>query len=187
MLESLKCIFMDVIVQDIVPQDIISVNIWAILISLANLVILFFILKKFLFKPVKRMLNDRQKTIDDDYQKAKESKIKAKANEAEINNKLTSINENANEIIKKAESDALLRSENIIAEANEKAEQILTQAKKDTELEKKTAYNNIKKDIADVSVALTEKILEREVSLQDHQDLIESFIAEMGDKDGTEK
>ena len=40
--------------------DVVSVNIWQILISLANLVIIFLIVKKFLFAPVQRMLAERQ-------------------------------------------------------------------------------------------------------------------------------
>ena len=45
--------------------DVISVNIWAILASLANLLILTLIIKKFLFKPVKKIVDARRKTIDD--------------------------------------------------------------------------------------------------------------------------
>ena len=44
--------------------DVISVNIWAILASLANLLLLTWILKRFLFKPVKKMIDERQKEID---------------------------------------------------------------------------------------------------------------------------
>jgi F-type H+-transporting ATPase subunit b len=50
--------------------DIISVNIWHIFISLANLVILFLILKKLLFKPVKKIVDKRQKELEAEYCKA---------------------------------------------------------------------------------------------------------------------
>ena len=50
--------------------DVISVNIWAILASLANLLILTWILKRFLFKPVKKMLDARRAAIDADYAQA---------------------------------------------------------------------------------------------------------------------
>lgn len=187
MLESFKCLFLDVIVQDIVPQDIISVNVWAILISLANLVILFFILKRFLFKPVKKMLDARQRSIDEDYRQADEAKNEARKKQAEINEKLADLNKSANEIIKKAEENASARGKVIIEEANEKAEQIVIQAKNEAELEKKAAYDNIKKNVTDVSVALTEKMLEREVSLDDHRALIDSFINEVGDENGSKE
>jgi len=50
--------------------DIISVNIWQIIISLVNLLIIFLIIKKFLYKPVKKMLEDRQSTIENEYSQA---------------------------------------------------------------------------------------------------------------------
>ena len=44
--------------------EVISFNLWQMLISLANLVILFWILKRFLFKPVKKVLAQRQAELD---------------------------------------------------------------------------------------------------------------------------
>ena len=54
--------------------DVISVNIWQILASLANLLILTWILKRFLFKPVKKMLDTRRAAIDADYAQAAAAK-----------------------------------------------------------------------------------------------------------------
>ena len=47
--------------------DVISINLWQVLVSLANLVLLFLLVKKFLYKPVKEMLEQRQSTIDGEY------------------------------------------------------------------------------------------------------------------------
>ena len=54
--------------------DIVSVNLWLILISLANLVLIYLIVKKFLFKPVQRMLDQRQKEVDERYSAADDAK-----------------------------------------------------------------------------------------------------------------
>ena len=187
MLESLKFLFLDVIVQDVSPQDIISVNIWAILISLANLLILFFIIKKFLFKPVKKMLDARQNAIDNDYQQAKDAVNDANKKQVEVNKKLADINQTANDIIKKAEENAVARGNTIIEEANQKASRIIDQAVDEAELEKKAAFAQMKKNVSEVSIAITEKMLQREVSAKDHRALIDSFINEVGEKDGTEE
>ena len=48
--------------------EVISVNLWQILISLLNLLILFLLFKKFLFKPVNNMLAKRQSEIDEKYE-----------------------------------------------------------------------------------------------------------------------
>ena len=57
--------------------DVISVNIWAIIASLANLLILTWIIKRFLFKPVKKMVDARRAAIDDDYARAKAARDEA--------------------------------------------------------------------------------------------------------------
>ena len=57
--------------------DVISVNIWAIIASLANLLILTWIIKRFLFKPVKKMVDARRAAIDDDYAQAKAAREEA--------------------------------------------------------------------------------------------------------------
>ena len=51
--------------------SVISVNIWQILISMVNLLILTLIIKKFLYKPVKKMMDARRAAIDEDYAQAK--------------------------------------------------------------------------------------------------------------------
>ena len=63
--------------------DVISVNIWQILISLCNLVILFLILKKFLFKPVQKVTQTRRAELDDIYSEAKAAQTRADMNEKE--------------------------------------------------------------------------------------------------------
>ena len=55
--------------------EIISVNIWSILVSLANLLIMFLILKRFLFKPVQKMMAARKQQVDQIYQDAKENRV----------------------------------------------------------------------------------------------------------------
>ena len=51
--------------------NVISVNIWQILISLVNLLLLTLIVKKFLFKPVKKVMDQRKSAIDADYEQAR--------------------------------------------------------------------------------------------------------------------
>ena len=46
-------------------------------------------------------------------------------------------------------------------------------------MEKKKAQEDIKEQIVDVSSALTEKLIERELNVEDHRRLIDSFISEM--------
>ncbi|MBQ8163151.1 MAG: F0F1 ATP synthase subunit B [Clostridia bacterium] len=167
--------------------DIISVNIWAILISLANLLILFFILKRFLYKPVKKVLSERREAIAADYSEAKNAKLLAQKDKEAWKIKMNEAQNEADNIIKKAENLAHIREEKIISEANKKAEGIVRRAENTAELELKQAEKSIKKEIANVSTALAEKLLEREVKRTDHESLIDDFLSKVGEDDGRDK
>lgn len=167
--------------------DVISVNFWQIIISLANLVILFFILKKFLFRPVRKVLDERQETLDNKYLEADRSVAQAEESKQAWENRLRNAENEADAIIKSASDGAKHRSERIVAEARDKADGIVRQAQTEAELERRKADEDIKREIVDVSAALTEKILRREINTQDHRAIIDSFIDEIGDNnDGNE-
>lgn len=164
--------------------DVISVNLWQILVSLINLVILFLLVKKFLYKPTQRMLAKRQSTIDGEYSAAEQAKEQALADKTAYEEKLKSAKQEADDVIKSAVNVANAREQEIIEEAKFKAQDIIRQAQSDAELEIKKAEHSIKKEIVDVSAILTEKMLEREINAEDHKGLIDSFIEGMGDENG---
>lgn len=166
---------------------IISVNLWQILISLANLTILFFLLKKFLYKPVTKMLEARRAEIDSQYSDAETAKQSAEAKDAELTERLSNAKAEAESIVKQAASDAQNRGDKIIEEAKATADGIIRQAETEAELEKKRAEAAIKTQIIDVSTALTEKMLEREINADDHKALIDDFIDKIGDNDDSDR
>lgn len=161
--------------------DVISVNIWQMFASLANLLLIFWLVKKFLYKPVKKMLEARQNAIQSDYDKAQDAKAQAFEDRKKYEEKLKTAKSEADSVIKSAVEIASVREKEIIAEAREKADGIVRQAENDAELERKKAEDSIRKEIVEVSSLLTEKMLEREVSSADHQHFIDSFIESIGD------
>ena len=68
--------------------DVISVNLWQILISLCNLVIIFLVVKHFLYQPVRKMLKKRQETLDGEYAAAALSRQQADASRAHWQEKM---------------------------------------------------------------------------------------------------
>ena len=161
--------------------DVISINIWQVIVSLLNLLIIFLIVKKFLYKPVKSMLDTRQKTIDDKYSAAEQAKNEALADKAAYEEKLSDAKAEADTIIENAVSIAKAREKEIIAEAKSEAAGIVSKAEKNAELELKRAEDVIKGEIVDVSTRLSEKILGREIREEDHAELIDSFINGIGE------
>lgn len=163
--------------------DIISVNLWQILISLCNLLILFLILKKFLYKPVKKVLANRESEINKEYEEAERIKNEANDLKNSWQQKMDSAKHKADSVIKEATATAQLRHDNIIDEANDKANRIVTQAQEQAELEHKKIYSEIKHDVVDISTMITEKMLNDKMSEENHHDLIDMCIEELGDKD----
>ena len=168
--------------MQIQPLDIISVNIWQIIISLCNLVILFLIIKKFLFKPAKDLMAKREAQIAETYAAAKEAKSAAEEDRSKWDEKMLSADEEAEKIIKKAVVTADRRKDAIIAEAKDEADGILRQAEADAELTKKAAQESIKQEIVDVSAMLTSKMLSREINTEDHRELISEFMDQIGEE-----
>ena len=161
--------------------DVISVNIWNILISLANLAILFFLVKKFLYKPVKNMLEKRRGAIDKEYSDAENAKAEALRDKEAYADKLSGAKSEADAIISSAVSVAKARENEIVEDARKEAEGILHKAREDAALEMRRAESAIKDEIVDVSTLLTEKLLEREINKDDHKELIDSFIEKIGE------
>ena len=163
--------------------EVISVNLWQILISLLNLLILFLMFKKFLFKPVNNMLAKRQSEIDSKYEEADEAKRIAKENQLMWDEKIGSVKNETDEMIKKAQNSAKRQGEAIVSKAKEQAESIVRQAENQAQLEMKKAEDEIKKEIVEVSTALANKLLEREINADDHKSFINSFIEKIGDEE----
>lgn len=165
------------------PSEIITVNIWQIVVSLLNLVILFLIVKKFLYKPIKKTLKDREEKLEEKYTEADERLENAKNTEAELNEKLSEAGKAAEQIVSDATVVAERRKAEITREAQAEADNIVRLAHAEAELERKKAQGDIKTQIVDVSLALSEKLIEREIKEEDHHNLIDSFISQIGDED----
>ena len=155
--------------------EVISVNLWDILISLCNLLLITLILKKFLYQPVKKVLAQRQATLQAEHDRDAYAE------------KLRTAHDEAERVMKEATAAADHRSEAIVASAHEKADSIVRQAQTQAELELKKAEDSMKTQIVDVSTELTEKLLSREINADDHRKLIDSFIDGIGESDGTEQ
>ena len=163
--------------------EVISVNLWQILISLLNLLILFLLFKRVLFKPVNTMLAKRQSEIDARYDEADEAKRLAEEDKQLWDEKIGTVKAETDEMIKKAQDSAKRQSETIVTKARETADGIIRQAETQAQLEMQKAEESIRREIVEVSTALAGKLLEREINVDDHRGLIDSFIEKIGDEE----
>ena len=162
--------------------DIISVNIWQIILSLANLLIMFLIIRRFLFKPVQKMLETRKQQVDTIYAKAEESRSAAESMRQEYETRMASAREEADDLVRSAVQTAQKRSDAIMAEANSQASHIKQRANEEIAQEKQQMLKDVRAEISDIAVSIASKVMEREINAKDHEDFVDEFIRNVGEK-----
>lgn len=162
-------------------MEFVSIDTWTLIFTWINLLILFLIMKKLLFKPITNIIKQREEEVGLIYEKAEAAQRDAEGMRIEYTNKLSEANNEAGRIIKGATVYANEKSEEIVSEAKDAAEQIKLKAEKEIEQEKKKAIDEAKCDIASIAITIAEKIIERDIKNEDHERLIEEFINTSGD------
>ena len=162
-------------------ESFVSIDIWTMIFAWCNLIILFFILKKLLFKPIMNMIDQRKKEIDDMYTDASTSKEQAETMRADYEVKLTRANEESEQIIRDATRKAQLKEEEILRDAQAQASKTLRRAEEQIEMEKKHALNEIKDEVSGMAVAIASAVLERDVKAEENSAIIDNFIESLGD------
>lgn len=157
----------------------VSIDTWTIIFTWANLLILFLLLKKFLFKPITKILDKRAEEIENSYKQAEETNDKALSLKSEYEEKLLSAKNEADGIIKSAVETADRRSESIVNEANEKVRYIMEKSQKQIEQDKQNAVTDAKREIASMAVDAAEKIIGKKLTDSDDEELISDIIDRM--------
>ena len=162
-------------------ESFIGVNFWTALFVLLNTLAVFFVARKFLFKPVHKLITDRQNEIDGMYADAGKAKADAQEMAAEYQRKLADAQATSERLVKEAVVRGQNREEEIVRQANAEVSAILNKAAADAQQEKKKAVNDAKDEIAEMAMAIASKVVERELSSDDQSALVERFIDELGD------
>ena len=162
-------------------EDFIGVNLWTALFTLLNTLTVIFVGTKFLFKPIMKMIQERQKEIDDLYADANKAKESAETMQTEYEAKLGEAQAASERIVKEAVSRGQAREEEIIRQANAEASAIMDKAAADIAMEKKKAINDAKDEISDLALAIAGKVVGRELNADDQSQLVDDFINGLGD------
>ena len=162
--------------------DIISINLWQILISLANLLIIFLIFKKFLFQPVQNVFAKRQAEVDKLYGEAEDDRNAAMGMKQEYESRLATAREEADGIVKNAVQTAQRKGDAILSEASTQASRMKQKAEEEITMERKQMLMDVRSEISDIAVSIASKVVEREVQKQDHENFVDEFIRNVGEE-----
>ncbi len=161
-------------------QSLVAVEPATLIVTICNLFIQMFIVKKFLLDKVLAVIDKRRETADLEIVQAKSARDEAMSIKATYEENMKQAKAEANHILAHAQKTASARSEEIIGQAQSQAAQIKEKAAEDIAREKKKALNDAKDEISGVAMAIAEKVVERQLNEQDQQKLIEQFIDDLG-------
>ena len=162
-------------------QELVGLVPWTFVAQICNLFIQVYLIKRFLFKPVNEMLEKRKALADAQIREAEKAKADADAIKTEYEQNMKEAKEKANEILTTAQRTAALQSEEVLKEAASQAAALKSKAESDIAQEKRKAVNEIKYEIGGMAVEIAGKVIEREISEEDHAKLIDEFIANVGE------
>jgi len=151
--------------------------VWTIL----TFLLLLFALAKFAWKPLLKMLNEREELIRsslEDAEKAKEELGRLNTEGEAIINRARS---EAQSILSEGKSAATKLKDETLEMAKEQAKQIISEAEKQILVERDKAIAEIKGEVVNISLAVAEKLMKKNLSPEDNKILIDQSLARLKD------
>lgn len=153
---------------------------WKLLLAqIVNFLILLFLLKKFLYKPLINLMNKRREKIMEGLDKAKKGEEEFKKIEEIKERELAKIQKEAEALIQKAKEIGDKKQQEILAEAEEKTKKIIEDAKGRIEIEKEKMLKEVHGEIANLVVNATEKILKEQLDEEKEKKMVSDVIGEL--------
>lgn len=160
--------------------SLVSIDPGTIVFTLINTLIIFLIFRIFLFKPVGKILDKRKELAAAEISEARKAKEAAQKAEEEYTALIADAKTEAAGIVKAATERAQKREEEIINEANKNAAEIRTKAEENIQREKQRALNEVKDEISEIVVMAASRVVEKEISEKDNEEIISKFLEEVG-------
>ena len=136
-----------------------------------SMLVMFTFLSYLLFKPVRKLLEDRKQRVADEQESAKNDRKEAAVYKEEYEQKLKEIDKEAQAILSEARKKAMKTENEIVAEAKEEAARIITRANNEIELERKRALDDMKQEMIAIASAMAGKVVAASIdtSVQDER------------------
>ncbi|HAL29919.1 MAG TPA: ATP synthase F0 subunit B [Coriobacteriia bacterium] len=161
-------------------MDIIIPNTTEMWVNIVAFVVVFFVLAKFAFPPITKMLDERATKIRESLEKAEDTRVEAERLLDEYKTQMADARAEAAQVIEQGRKVAESMKAEILAKAREEAEAEKAKAVAAITAEKESAMAELKGEVADLSVAVAGKIIGSSLSKADHEALIDKYLAEVG-------
>jgi F-type H+-transporting ATPase subunit b len=153
----------------------IGLMIWTLLVFGISL----YVLAKLAFPRIAEALDKRQKAIEDSIDTSERVKREAEQLLEEYRQRLAEARGQADDLVARARKTGEAHEGEVLAEAKAKREEMMEQTRRDIEVETRRAIQEIRKEVADLTVAATEKVTRKSLTEADQKRLVEEALAEL--------
>jgi len=168
------------------PEALASYSITAIL-TIVNLLVTYWVLKRFLFKPVLKMLRKRREDVEQELKQAEEKLNDADIKLSDATTRLDNSSHDAATILNTARSQAEIQSESILSDAKRDVAGMLTRADSEISRMRITMLNDVRDEVADLSVAIASKVIGQVMDEHHQRELVDHFLDDEIKKDQAKK
>lgn len=149
---------------------------------LVNLIIFFILIRVFLFKPIKKVIDKRNEMINEQLENADNAQKHAEELREKYQFQLEGVEEEKKKILIDARNSAKTEYENIVSRAETDAEKIKTNAKKAADIEREKARTAVKEEIASLVMETAAKVIGESASSKTDKEIYDKFLSESSDE-----
>ncbi len=166
------------LVADAEAEPLFQINLFQVLIAATNFVVFLAIIWTFAFKPLTKMLSDRQARIEEGLRDAEQARKDRESAEAERLAALQEARREANEILARSQKVADESRERDLAATREELERIRQRASADIESEKQRAIGELRAEVADLALLAAGRVVGETMNDDRQRRLVDEFLRE---------
>ncbi len=159
---------------------------WNLLFTLINLIVFYFLMRKFLIKPITNIMEERKKLIENGLSQARQNQDEALKLKEQYEAALVGARSESSKIVADARQSAKAEYDRVMQEANRDAGALMENAQKTIELEKAKAMHDLKSQVAGLALEAARKVTGKCDHSQEDIELYDQFLSEAGDSHDTD-
>jgi len=152
----------------------------SMILQVINLLILLFVLQKFLFKPLTQFLAKRAEGIKQSLDEARQAREAAAKAQEEYRAQVTATQREAAALREQAQREVEEERQRLLRASREEAQRLVAEARAAIEQETRRARAQLREEAVNLSVAVAERVLERSLTGEDQRRLAEKYVRELG-------
>ena len=161
-------------------MEALGLNLPQLIAQIVGILVLLFILKKLLYGPLLKVIDERSERIRESLEAAERTKEEAATNQEQMQEDLQKAREEGQQMIAQARDVAARFRDEEMAKAREEIAAERSKAEADIQRERDAAIEDLRREFAGLAISAAEQVVERSLSESDHRDIIDRVIEESG-------